>query len=262
MSTSAKALKLAVDAKDCISSLEGLIRDEVTDGHSAGVLFRDATGYAIGCLAKGWEIAYGYNGALGTFLTKVALWLVDGVRLVIDGLQAALDNLIYWRSYRIKVADRAGMTLTDASVAGVATGGSGPEVERRLRDALGAPTKTHDAKEGCTLGGDPQVSRRHFVWGGLDVVVTNPGTAKSELVGWTIRPGTRPTNITLPYGVTTSTSVGQALAKIPGATGEWQDTFQVYLVQTAKTPNTFWMGSAENGSGAIDEITNMWEPCD
>jgi hypothetical protein len=25
---------------------------------------------------------------------------------------------------------------------------------------------------------------------------------------------------------------------------------------------TVWMGPAENGSGAIDEITNMWEPCD
>jgi len=263
LSTSAKALKLTLDAKDCLSSLEGLVRNQVTDGHSAGVLFRDATGYAIGCLEKGWEVAYGYTGVLGAFLTKVALWLVDGIRLVIDGLQAALDNLIYWRSYRIKVAARAAdVTLADASVAGVATGGSGQEVERRLRAALGAPTKTADAKEGCTLGGQPQVARRHFVWGGLDVVVANPGTAKSKLVGWTIRPGARPANVVLPYGVTTSTSVQRALAKIPQATGEWQDTFEVYLVATAKAPNTYWMGPAENGSGAIDEITNMWEPCD
>ncbi|MGI5180528.1 hypothetical protein ACQEVZ_29860 [Dactylosporangium sp. CA-152071] len=262
VSTSAKALKLALDAKDCFSSFEGLIRNEVADGHSAGVLFRDAAKYAVGCLEKGWEIAYGYKGILGTFLIKVALWLVDGIRLAINGVQAAVDNLIYWRSYRIKVTVPASIALADASVAGIATGGSGQEVERRLRDALGAPARTEDAKEGCSLGGQPAVPRRHFVWGALDVVVDNPGTSKSTLVGWTVRSGALPANVTLPYDVTMSTSVKQALTKIPGAKGEWQDPFQVYLVQTPKAPNTSWMGPAENGSGNVDEITNMWEPCD
>ncbi|MGI5241132.1 hypothetical protein [Dactylosporangium sp. CA-139066] len=262
LSTSAKALKLAFDAKDCFSSFDGLIRNEVTDGHSAGVLFRDATKYAIGCLEKAWEIAYGFKGAVGTFLIKIGLWLVDGLRLVINGVQAALDNLIYWRSYRIKVTVLSSVVLADASVAGVATGGSGQEVERRLRDALGAPARTEDAKEGCSLSGLPAVPRRHFVWGALDVVVADPGSSKATLVGWTVRSGTLPANVTLPYGVTTSTPVRQALTKIPGAKGEWQDPFQVYLLQTPKAPNTFWMGSQENGSGNVSEITNMWEPCD
>jgi hypothetical protein len=261
-STTARAVDLALKAKDCLSSFEGLIRNEVTDAHAAGVVFRTAAQYAVGCLAKGWEIAYGFTGALGTFLVGVALWLVDGVRLVVDGLQAALDTLVYWRSYRIRVSTTVSVALADASVAGVATGGSGQTVERRLRDALGAPARTEDRDEGCELGGQPPVPRRHFVWGGLDVVVANPGTARSTLVGWTVRGGDVPGNVTLPYGVTTSSSVKQALTRIPGATGEWQDVFGIYLVQTAKAPSTYWMGPARNGSGKLDEITNMWEPCD
>lgn len=44
------------------------------------------------------------GGWLATTAIGVLLWLPDGVKLVVDGLHAALDTALYWRDYRIAVS--------------------------------------------------------------------------------------------------------------------------------------------------------------
>jgi hypothetical protein len=67
-------------------------------------LFRADVELAVGCLGDQWKDAYGETGFLGQFIVTVALWLADGIRLIVNGLEAAIDTGIYWRSYRIAVA--------------------------------------------------------------------------------------------------------------------------------------------------------------
>jgi hypothetical protein len=92
--------------------------------------------------------------------------LVDGVRLVYNGLKSIVDTGAH------RARRRIGGGRRDRR--------SGQEVERRLRAALGEPSRTDDGKEGCSLAGEAAVPRRHFVWEALEVVVSNPGTSNRQ----------------------------------------------------------------------------------
>ncbi len=102
-SKTARAVALVFESKDCVTSFDALVHSDVSSAHAVGELFGQDVRLAVGCLGRQWEIAYGLKGAVGAFVVGLAVWLVDGVKLVVDGLQAAIDSAIYWRTYRIKV---------------------------------------------------------------------------------------------------------------------------------------------------------------
>ena len=103
-----RAIKLALDSKGCVTQADVLLETKVTSASAVGKLFRADAEWAVGCLGKEWKVAYGLSGFVGSFVVKVLLWLVSGIRLVVDGLRAAIDSVIYWRNYRI-VIGQAGL---------------------------------------------------------------------------------------------------------------------------------------------------------
>lgn len=98
-----RAIHLALQVKDCVTEADNLLEAKVTSASTAGQLFRSAVDWAVGCLSDQWKTAYGLSGEIGMFVVSVVLWLADGIRLVVDGMQAAIDSAIYWRSYRIAI---------------------------------------------------------------------------------------------------------------------------------------------------------------
>jgi hypothetical protein len=103
----AEAISAAFTAKSCVTAIDAIEHNDVSSAHAVGELFRSDVSLAINCLGEQWRIAYGLTGFVATFYTGVALWLVDGVKLVIDGLRGAVDSALYWRSYRIALVSTA-----------------------------------------------------------------------------------------------------------------------------------------------------------
>ena len=110
-SDSGKAFELAINSATCASTLDKLARGSVSDASSAGGLFRNDVDLATGCLGSAWKDAYGISGFLASFWVSFVLWLVDGIKLVVQGLQEAIDSMIYWRSYRIALSSTVPPTL-------------------------------------------------------------------------------------------------------------------------------------------------------
>ncbi|MCP2329632.1 hypothetical protein HDA40_008139 [Hamadaea flava] len=150
--------------------------------------------------------------------------------------------------------------LTGTTVGKIRVDSTAADIEKRLKDLFGAPTKTSDWSS-CSLGGNPE-ARRSLEWGALEVTIRRPGRSNAQLVGWTVRPGKLPDAVRLPYNVTTSMTVKAAMKAIPDASGEWLDTFEMYLVTTPRTSSMTWAGDRADGSGKISYISNMFEPCD
>ena len=100
----AKAISLAFKAKDCVTQLDEIAHNDVSSAHAVGELFRSDVELAVGCLEDQWNVAYGLKGALGSFILNALLWLEDGIKLVFNGLHAAIDSALYWRSYRVALA--------------------------------------------------------------------------------------------------------------------------------------------------------------
>jgi hypothetical protein len=107
----AKAIALAFEGTDCLTRMEELSHNDVSSAHAVGELFRSAAGLATGCLGGQWEVAYGLSGSLGSFAVGVVIWLEDGIKLVLQGAQAAVETGIYWRDYRIAVTTAAPIPL-------------------------------------------------------------------------------------------------------------------------------------------------------
>ena len=106
-SATARAISLAFKAKDCVSQIDALAHGDVSTAHSAGELFRSDIELAVGCLGEQWKQAYGISGFIGQFVVSLLLWLEDGIKLVVNGLRAAIDTAIYWRNYRIAISQTA-----------------------------------------------------------------------------------------------------------------------------------------------------------
>ena len=103
-SGTARAISLAFTAKDCLTAIDAIAHGGVSTAQAAGQLFRADVELAIGCLGSQWKQAYRISGFIGQFIVKIALWLYDGIRLVLTGLQSAIDSGIYWRNYRIALS--------------------------------------------------------------------------------------------------------------------------------------------------------------
>jgi hypothetical protein len=102
-SATAKAIDLVFASKSCVDEMSKVMATTVDDASSAGALFRSVVNLATGCLKDQWQVAYGITGFMRAFAVSVALWLVDGVKLVMQGVQAAIDSAVYWRTYRVVV---------------------------------------------------------------------------------------------------------------------------------------------------------------
>ena len=129
----ANAISLAFGAKDCLTQLDAIAHNDVSSAHDAGDLFRSDVELAVGCLQPEWKTAYGLTGEVGSFIINALLWLEDGIKLVIDGLHAAIDSAIYWRSYRIvlnasavsSLASYAGQWYVHGATLAIGSDGSG-----------------------------------------------------------------------------------------------------------------------------------------
>ena len=97
------ALDAALASRDCVLNFDAQVHTIVSDAVSAGKVFRNAAVLATGRLSATWKVAYGLSGFVGQFVLKVILWLVDGVKLIIDGVRSVLDTVLYWRTYRLGV---------------------------------------------------------------------------------------------------------------------------------------------------------------
>jgi hypothetical protein len=150
------------------------------------------------------------------------------------------------------------LELTPAAVGRIPVGGSAKAAERMLRQVLGPPDRAVNSK-GCELDAtaDP---RRSLTWGALTVSLARAGNGR--LVGWTVGTGRIPPHVTLPHGVTNTTTVSEAVRKIPGATTRWDEVFQMYWITAPAEPAMMWAGDHEDGSGRIAYITNAFEPCE
>jgi hypothetical protein len=103
-SATTKAIQAAFTAMDCLAEMDTLAHADVSTAHAVGELFRSDVELAVRCLGEQWQESYGITGFIGDFVAKIALWLVGGIRLVIDGLQGAVNGAIYWRGYRIALS--------------------------------------------------------------------------------------------------------------------------------------------------------------
>jgi hypothetical protein len=153
------------------------------------------------------------------------------------------------------------IVLTPTSVAGVAVGGSAANAEKKMRQLLGAPT-AQDNVPGCSLSTPASDSRRLTSWGSLALVAGSSGSSKGKVVGWTVRAGPLPATVRLPYSVTTATPVSSAMKLVPGATAQWDDVFQMYMITTPQASGMVWSGERADGSGRITYISNAFEPCE
>jgi hypothetical protein len=111
-SSTARAISLAFTAKDCLTQIDAIAHGDVSTAQAAGQLFSSDVELAVGCLGDQWKNAYGISGFIGQFIVSVALWLTQGIKLVLTGLQAAIDTGIYWRNYRIVLSQAPSQGLT------------------------------------------------------------------------------------------------------------------------------------------------------
>ena len=91
----ARVVHLLFESKDCVTKFSEIATADISNAHAAGALFRSAASLATGCLADQWEKGYGLAGAIGSFAIGILIWFADGVKLVFDGIGAAVDTIRY-----------------------------------------------------------------------------------------------------------------------------------------------------------------------
>jgi hypothetical protein len=70
----------------------------------------------------------------------------------------------------------------------------------------------------------------------VEVVAQRTGADRWCSTGRSVSSGNVPPGLRLPYGITTSTTVRDAMRTIPGATAQWGDVFQMYSITTRVNP--------------------------
>ncbi|GAA2705931.1 hypothetical protein [Actinoplanes palleronii] len=153
------------------------------------------------------------------------------------------------------------LALTAGAVGSVPNGGPAATMQSELTALFGAPTRVTDV-EPCLLAGPTTVKERALDWQNLTVTVASEAGAAETVAGWSVRPGALSTRLDLPYGVSTRTSVPDALSVIPDATGKYNDMFGLFEIFTKAEPDVFWTGDKPDGSGLITHITNHPQFCE
>jgi hypothetical protein len=98
----AKAIAMAIEDGKCVAQMDAVVQNpDVSTPQAAGTIFRDFTDVAAGCLGMYWPAAYGISGAVAAFITGAALWLADGIKLIVTDGHAIIDTGVYWQGYHI-----------------------------------------------------------------------------------------------------------------------------------------------------------------
>lgn len=198
------AIKGVFAAKDCVTSMVNAARVDTSDFHGFGQLFRNTVDLATGCLLDSWKVAYGMSAFTAAFFVAVVLWLIDGIHLVIQGIQGSIEAVKEWRGYYVR--------LSSAPSNVVVFGGYGPVVagmtETQVEQISGAaPQPSENLCDAVPLGGVDQP-------GGPAYVTILRSTGK--VVG--VYP---PRNARTATGVGAGSTVAQIESSYPGATFTW-----------------------------------------
>ena len=103
-SATAKALASAFENTRCLAEMDAVVQNpDISTPQAAGGIFRSFADIALGCTADTWASAYGLTGVEAAFAASTFLWLVNGIKLVFDDLQALIDTAVYWQGYHIDV---------------------------------------------------------------------------------------------------------------------------------------------------------------
>lgn len=214
-SRTAKVVQLVFDSKSCVTNMLDLMHNDISSPAAVGAVFRSGVDISVGCLGSLWTVGYGITGFLGQFLVSVLLWLVDGIKLVVDGLRAAVETAIYWRMYRIVVSAAPSLALTHLGVGSVRLGTSEQSALAALAPLLGQPKVIRASGPACELFPDAENSRE-LAWGALHVRF-EASTAKGtdfKLVAWNLGRGETPIRMVLPHGVVLGTTRGDQLIAV------------------------------------------------
>jgi hypothetical protein len=143
-------------------------------------------------MAGEWKSAYGLAGDRASFAVGVVIWLADGVKLVLQGAQAAVETGIYWRDYRIAVT-----TATPVPLLGLTWGpgqqGYGTQQPSTIfngGDESGLVTKVHwtgwgtsratGTGVGWSTRNAPDTAGGHYA--NAEVIAFNLGTCGGKVV--------------------------------------------------------------------------------
>ena len=143
------------------------------------------------------------------------------------------------------------LALTPTAAGPVQVGTPTRTGEKKLRRAIGNPTKAVDG--GCEFANE---HARHLSWGSaVTAVFSDIDGHGQRLHGWSVRKGTATVKVSLPYGVRVGTTAAAARKAIPAAKGKWNPTFQTYEVTTSKAPGMYWFSDRKDGRGPITDVS-------
>jgi hypothetical protein len=109
-----KAIAMAFEDGKCVAQMDAVVQNpDVSTPLAAAAIFRDFTSVATGCLGMYWPAAYGISGSVAAFFTGFALWLADGIKLVVTDAHAIIDNAVYWQGYHIYLRSTASSPIPD-----------------------------------------------------------------------------------------------------------------------------------------------------
>jgi hypothetical protein len=249
-----KLLK-ATDALKCVGDLVNAATEMKFSGRAVGTFAKSV----ISCFKT---VTEQLGGAVGGIAGLVLGALAGGVSIVINDLIGAVRTIGGRDHTQFDVGSDQKLVLDHNHVGDFANGTAGQAVEQSLRALLGKTTETREIPRSCTeiMGDNGYPPERWLTWGGLTVrLVREKGL---HLEGWFIVPGPLPPPVQAPYGITTHTTVKQALQKIPKVSATWDDTFTHLSIETPKQPNLYWFSEHEDRSGTIASITNVFHPCE
>ena len=133
-------------------------------------------------------------------------------------------------------------------------GTAASEAERRLRAALGRPTRTY-GEPGCNGEQGTQL-----VWGEgeLSVWLLAEGGAGAALSGWSAS-RTQRFDYRFPYGTRLGESAAATQRRVPGAAGRAMDEGPYagsYMVETPERPGLLWLASGSVRQPVVEVAYN------
>jgi len=98
---------MAFGSKDCLHAFDPLANSDIFTAPTAGgigQLFGSGINMSFGCLAGPMTDAYRLEGSTAGFAASALLWLVTGIKSVLNRAREPVDNDLLVSSYRISLA--------------------------------------------------------------------------------------------------------------------------------------------------------------
>jgi hypothetical protein len=110
----AKAIAMVFEDQKCVAEMDAVVQNpDVSTPQAAGTIFGNVTDIAAGCLDMYWPTAYGISGTVAAFITGAALWLADGIKLIVTDGHAIIDTGVYWQGYHIYLRSAPASPIPD-----------------------------------------------------------------------------------------------------------------------------------------------------